>query len=250
MEIPQEGKYVCKLNGQLVIYEASTGSLCGAVPCVMVGSATPANSPADAVGFTFKHTLVLVKADGTIQTKTTDTLKAVFGWNGADPFWLMDNSEDGGPMRAVEFEIVGGPETGDKGGQYFKSQWLNPLGGGMKTPAAADRRSVLAKYGSKFAALAGVTATAAKPAPAVPKAPPVPKPAPVAPPPSGPPQGAATMEEAWAALNEAQSGKAADVIEKVWFDTIARLFPNKSNTDLKPHEWGKLKAEFEDAIPM
>ncbi|HEY9173800.1 MAG TPA: hypothetical protein VI136_16075 [Verrucomicrobiae bacterium] len=236
MEIPQEGKYVCKLNGQLVIYEASTGSLCGAVPCVMVET-----------GFTFKHTLVLVKADGTIQTKTTDTLKAVFGWDGADPFWLMDNSEDNGPMRSVEFEIVGGPETGDKGGQYFKSQWLNPLGGGMKTPAAADRRSVLAKYGSKFQALAGV---AAKAAPATPKIPTVPKAAPVSPPPSGPPQGAATMEEAWAALNEAQSGKAADVIEKVWFDTIARLFPNKSNTDLKPHEWGKLKAEFEDAIPM
>ena len=236
MEIPQEGKYVCKLNGQLVIYEASTGSLCGAVPCVMVET-----------GFTFKHTLVLVKADGTIQTKTTDTLKAVFGWDGADPFWLMDNSLDGGAMRDVEFEIVGGPETGDKGGQYFKSQWLNPLGGGMKTPAAADRRSVLAKYGSKFAALAGVAAPAAKPAPAAPKIPTVPKAAPVAPPPGAV---TATMEEAWAALNETQSGKAADVIEKVWFDTIARLFPNKSNTDLKPHEWGKLKAEFTDEIPM
>jgi len=242
MEIPQEGKYICKLNGQLVIYEASTGSLCGAVPCVVVET-----------GFTFKHTLVLVKADGTIQTKTTDTLKAVFGWDGVDPFWLMDSSLDGGAMRDVEFEIVGGPETGDKGGQYFKSQWLNPLGGGMKTPAAADRRSVLAKYGNKFAALAGVSATSTnsattgRPGPAAPKAPPVPKAAPV-----GPPPGAttATMEEAWAALNEAQSGKAADVIEKIWFDTIARLFPNKSNTDLKPHEWGKLKAEFADEIPM
>ena len=126
MEIPQEGKYVCKLNGPMVIYEASTGSLCAAVPSVMVDS-----------GFTFKHTMVLVKADGTIQTKTTDTLKSVFGWDGVDPFWLMDHSEDGGAMRAVEFEIVGGPETGDKGGQYFKSQWLNPLGGGMKTPQAA-----------------------------------------------------------------------------------------------------------------
>ena len=67
-----------------------------------------------------------------------------------------------------------------------------------------------------------------------------------------PPPGAvtATMEEAWAALNEANTGKPAEAIEKLWFDTIARLFPNKSNTDLKPHEWGKLKAEFADAIPM
>lgn len=256
MEIPQEGKYVCKLNGQLVIYEASTGSLCAAVPCVMVGSATPANSPADAVGFTFKHTMVLVKADGTIQTKTTDTLKAVFGWDGADPFWLMDASEEGGPMRAVEFEIVGGPETGDKGGQYFKSQWLNPLGGGMKTPAAADRRSVLAKYGSKFAALAGVGGQMADGKwQNGTKVPPVPSGAqrsarPTAPPPPVALTQSATMEEAWAALNESQSGKAPDVIEKVWFDTIARLFPNKSNTELKPQEWGRLKAEFADDIPM
>ena len=245
MELPQEGKYVCKLNGPLVIYEASTGSLCGAVPCAMV-AATPAHE-----GFTFKHTLVLVKADGTIQTKTADTLKAVFGWDGGDPFWLMDNSVDGGAMRDVEFEIVGGPETGDKGGQYFKSQWLNPLGGSMKTPTAADRRSVLAKYGSKFQAL--VSATPANPA--APKSPTVPpgirNGARSTPPPGRPPQGAtATMEEAWAALNEAEAGQPSEAIEKVWFDTIARLFPNKSNTDLKPHEWGRLKAEFEDAIPM
>lgn len=243
MEIPQEGKYVCKLNGQLVIYEASTGSLCGAVPCVMVDS-----------GFTFKHTLVLVKADGTIQTKTTDTLKAVFGWDGVDPFWLMDNSVEGGPMRDTDFEIVGGPETGDKGGQYFKSQWLNPLGGGMKTPAAADRRSVLAKYGTKFQALAGAGGQAAQPhrPTAAAKAPPVPSGAHGVTRPTTPPPGAptATMEEAWATLNEAQAGKPTEAIEKLWFDAIARLFPNKSNTDLKPHEWGKLKAEFTDEIPM
>ena len=263
MEIPNEGKYICKLNGQLVIYEASTGSLCGAVPCVVV--APPANSPADAVGFTFKHTLVLVKADGTIQTKTTDTLKAVFGWDGVDPFALMDNSVDGGAMRDVEFEIVGGPETGDKGGQYFKSQWLNPLGGSMKTPAAADRRSVLAKYGNKFAALAGAggqksegrsqnvsggTPSTTRETRVLP----VPSGAqrtarPTVPPPSGPPQGA-TMEEAWGTLNEATPGKSPVDVEKIWFDTIAKLFPNKSNTDLKPHEWGKLKTEFADAIPM
>jgi hypothetical protein len=243
MEVPQEGKYVSKLNGQLVIYEASTGSLCGAVPCVMVES-----------GFTFKHTLVLVKADGTIQTKTTDTLKAVFGWDGVDPFWLMDSSVDGGPMRSVEFEIVGGPETGDKGGVYFKSKWLNPLGGGMKTPVAADRRSVLAKYGNKFQALAGAAPESRKQKVESRNAgvPPVPSGALGTARPTTPPPGTvtATMEEAWAALNEANAGKPAEAIEKLWFDTIARLFPNKSNTDLKPHEWGKLKAEFEDQIPM
>ena len=262
MEIPNEGKYVCKLNGQLVIYEAPTGSLCAAVPSVMVDS-----------GFTFKHTMVLVKADATILTKTVDTLKAVFGWDGADPFWLMENSADGGSLREVTFEIVGGPETGDKGGQYFKSQWLNPLGGGMKTPVAANRESVMAKYGGKFRALAGVAAGVANGgtsniqhstpniqsgkvsggtpattggAPVLPKSkmpPPVPKTPTVASP--------STMEEAWAALNENNPGKDGAAIEKIWFDTIAKLFPNKSNTDLKVHEWGRLKAEFEkDELPM
>ena len=239
MEIPQEGKYVCKLAGQLVIYEAQTGSLCAAVPCAMVESS-----------FTFKHTCVLIKADGTLQTKTTDMLKTVFGWDGVDPFWLMDHSVEEGALRAAEFEIVGGPETGDKGGQYFKSQWMNPLGGGMKTPAAANRQSVLAKYGSKFRALAGVSQKAderGQKAATTPPPPPVPKA-----PPLSPPSGAAeaTMDEAWAALNEANPGKEAGVVEKLWFDTIARLFPNKSNSDLKPHEWGKLKLEFKDEIPM
>jgi len=238
MEIPNEGKYVCKLNGPLVIYEASTGSLCAAVPCVV--AAPPANGDPDTVGFTFKHTMVLVKADGTIQTKTTDTLKSVFGWDGVDPFWLMDNSTDGACLREVTFEIVGGPETGDKGGQYFKSQWLNPLGGGMKTPVAANRESVMAKYGAKFKALAGSQKAEARSQ----NLPPVPKAAPVAPP------QASTMEEAWAVLNKAHPSKPAPAIEKIWFDTISALFPNKSNSDLKPNEWGRLKGEFEDEIPM
>ena len=56
--------------------------------------------------------------------------------------------------------------------------------------------------------------------------------------------------EAWATLNKAQVGQSAEAIETTWFATIARLFPNKSNTDLKPHEWGKLNAEFEDNIPL
>ena len=248
MEIPSEGKFLCKLNDPMVIYEASTGSLCAAIPCVM-------QSPPAHVGFTFKHTMVLVKADGTVQTKTMDTLKEVFGWSGEDPFWFMDESQEGCSLRDISFEIVGGPETGDKGGQYFKSQWLNPVGGGLKKPEAANRQSVLAKYGNKFKALAGVAAPPtnsargdARPTAPVPKIPTVPKA-----PPSGPPQTlqSATMEEAWAALNENNPGKDAATIEKFWFDTIGKLFPNKSNTDLKVHEWGRLKAEFEkDELPM
>ena len=265
MEIPTEGKYVCKLNGPVVIYEASTGSLCGAVPCVMVDS-----------GFTFKHTLVLVKSDGTVMTRTTDTLRSVFGWDGRDPFWLMDESEDGGALRALEFVIVGGPETSEKGGQYFKSQWLNPMGSGAKTPVSADRAAVLAKYGSKFQSLAAMGSLASpsgahesKGRPSGPSLPANPNGAhgvtrPTNPSgrPSGPSlptmppmvaltQSAATMEEAWAALNAAHSGLEPAALEKLWYATISRLFPSKSNTELRAHEWGQLKAEFSrDEIPF
>lgn len=236
MEIPQEGKYVCKLNAQAVIYEAQTGSLCLAAPCVMVDS-----------GFTFKHTMTLVKGDGTIQTKTTETLKQVFAWDGIDPFWLMDNSADGGTLREIEFEITGGPQQSDKGSTYFKSQWLNPIGGGMNTPEAANRQSVLAKYGSKFRALAGTPAP--KPAaPAAPKPPTAPPPPPTAPNIPGHSVAPATMEEAWDAHCKANFGMNAPEMETKWFAALKSMFPNKTNTDLKPLDWGKLKAALEDNI--
>ena len=236
MEIPQEGRYICKLAAQAVIYEAGTGSLCAALPCVMVES-----------GFSFKHTLTIVKADGTIQARTVDTCKQVFGWDGTDPFWLMDQSADGQALRDLEFEIVGGPQTSDKGVVYFKSEWLNPLGGGAKVPEAANRQAVLAKYGSKFRALSGALPPA-RPATVAPKV--MPKAPPAAP--AGPPPGAAvaTMEEAWATLNEANPGVDSAGLEKLWFDAMGRLFPNKSNTDLKPHDWGRMKAELADNVRM
>ena len=58
------------------------------------------------------------------------------------------------------------------------------------------------------------------------------------------------MEEAWATLNESNPGKDSAALEKIWFDTIAKLFPNKPNSDLKPSEWGRLKEEFTDEIPF
>ena len=116
------------------------------------------------------------------------------------------------------------------------------------------RRSVLAKYGNKFAALAGAgqSARSKEQGAGSRNTPPVPSGAQRTARPTPPPPGAATatMEEAWAALNDAQAGQPAEAIEKLWFNTIGRLFPNKSNADLKPHEWGKLKAEFADDIPM
>jgi len=227
----------------VVIYEASTGSLCGAVPCTIVES-----------GFTFKHTCVLVKADGTIQTKTTDTLKAVFGGMAWNPV-LADGQLGGGRADAVGgIRDRGRAGNRRQGRVYFKSQWLNPLAGGMKTPVAADRRSVAGEVWEQIQALAGAGGPAMPPAaqraaasPAAPRVPAVPRSAPVA-----PPQGA-TAHDGRGLGGVEPSAKPASRQMRL-SESGSTRFPGCSLTRATPTssriEWGKLKAEFQDDVPM
>lgn len=254
------GKYVATLSGPsegtksgIIVYETNAGALCAAMP-VKVAEGPNA-------GKELKSTQTLVKRDGTVQTRTTDNLKAIFGWPGDDPFWLMDND-----LSAIKFEIVveaeaavgddGGVKTDDQGQAiyYSKVAWINPLGAGVKMPEPADRRSVLAKYGSKFRALSGGVPVKST------TTPPIPKPSPLPPPKKTPPPAAqptlslepkATMEEAWAELcNANQDGKTQEQLSEIWYRTIGTLFPGKTNSDLTPQEWAKLKSCWEDNVPM
>lgn len=229
-----EGKYVARLGNQIVVYETESGALCAALPCqVCEGEKTGTN---------IKHTMTLVKRDGTVQTRTCDTLKEVFGWDGLDPFWLMDQTFDD-----KTFEIVVKDEQGNDGNVYAKVEWLNPLGGGpaMKMPAAADRRSVLAKYGAQFRALAG--GAPVKPAAATPPPPPPGKVAPKPPPPPSTPP--ATMEGAWQALWDNHPGITEEQANNAWTSTLAKLFPNKQSSELSPTDWGVVKAKMADDVP-
>ena len=157
--LPNPGTYRARANGPAVVYQTDAGALCLALPVKLSGEDWE---------WTGKHTMTLVKQDGTVQSKTVDTLKKVFAWDGADPFWLEDQD-----LSATEFDIVGvhdtyTPPDGGEQKTVFKIQWLNPPGeSGFKMPESADRKSVLAKYGSKFRALSGgakVATPAAKPA--------------------------------------------------------------------------------------
>jgi hypothetical protein len=227
MQLPPPGDYVAKLNARMVVYEAKSQALCIAIPCII--------SQGDHTGFTTKATVTLVKSDGTVMTNGLENLKTIFGWDGLDPFALMDSD-----YKDIEFALAECKhENGEDSKTYFKAGWVNALGGGMKMPEAADRRSVLAKYGSKFRALAGGAAVK----PAAPKAavPALPKPAPAAP--TGP---AATMEEAWEACCKNNVGNE----EPSWFAAMASMFPGKTNTNLTPQDWGRLKAHFSDNVPV
>lgn len=158
--IPAPGTYQARRAGEMVVYETEkTGALCLAVPVQLL------NSEVNWVG---KTTLTLVKGDGEVKVRTVNDLKRIFpSWDGVDPFALMDLplSEEGQP----EFEVVGEhepytPEGETEAIDTFKVKWLNPLGGSTSMPEPpADRKALLAKYGSKFKALSGGSA---KPAPA------------------------------------------------------------------------------------
>ena len=253
-----KGTYVAKLAGAcegsqsgIIIYETERGALCVAVPCVV--------AEGDQAGEKIRATLTLAKSDGTLMDRTIANLKEVFGWDGVDPFTLMDKAFDDVLFQIeVDMEIAVDPKTGqgrtdDHGNPvyYPKVKWVNPLGGkAINMPTPANRQSVLAKYGGKFRALSGgahvkspaPAAAPAKPAPA-PVKPPV-KPAPKAPVvPTGP---ASTMEEAWDTCCERNPNGP----EAVWSEVMGTMFPEKTNSDMTPQDWGKLKLMFEDDIPV
>jgi hypothetical protein len=229
----------------MVVYESDKGALCLAVPyCIAV---------ADEATYTGKTTVTIVKGDGEVMTRSVENLKKVFGWDGQDPFWLTETD-----LTNVEFDVVGEQE------QYvppegepritFRVKYLNPPGGGMQMPQSADRKSILAKYGSKFRALAGPT----KPAPAAPK--PAPKkeeekPAPEKPSAKKSPPGRSavspsvtapttTMDEAWAACQAANPQLDEEQQGEVWYAKVEEMFPGKTNSDLSIQQFDKLKEFF------
>lgn len=226
----ENGKYISR-STERVVYETDQGALCVAIKCeVMEGEKT---------GTVVKSVQTIAKRDGTLQERTIATLKEVFGWDGTDPFWLMETDLSD---KHFEIEIENQQDAQDPNKVYSSVKWLNPLGGGpgVKMPTPANKQSVLAKYGSRFRALAGGT-------PAKPATPPPPKAATPPPPPSGP---TATMEQAWNALWEANPGITNEQATQTWQREIARLFPGKTNSDLTPQDWAALKEELSDSVPF
>jgi hypothetical protein len=261
--LPSEGQHQAKLNGQIIIYETDAGALCAAVPVQLL---------TEGVSWGGKHTATLVKQDGTVNTRTLDNFKKLFGSGPDDAsnkiYRFAEDPET--PLSEIEgadaitFEIVGAhedytPEGESEPVRTFKVKWLNPIGGGTKMPEPIDRKSVLAKYGAKFRALGGGKPEAAKVKPAAkPAAAPAKATAPAAAPkaqaksaPKGSPADdplapTATMEEAWETL----CNKNPDLDEKaageLFFAEIEKHFPGKTNETLKLKEWGKLKTVLAD----
>lgn len=193
--------------------------------------------PQEASGVTY----MTKAANGELLTRTVDKLKAAFGWDGADPFWLQD-ADLSQTLVQLTFEW----ETYD-GKPQFRLQWLDPAEAeppAVKRASDEERRRLLAQFGHSFRANAG--GTSAKP-PLPPKA--APPAAPSAPPPAlQPTHPAATMEDAWAAFCQTYKGDASKR-DAEWWAILTQQFGSRIiPTDIRHDEWGRLVAEMQTLV--
>ncbi len=183
------------------------------------------------------HTLAL--ADGEIRTREIENLKKWSGWDGSDPYWFMDAD-----LTAFDVDLVIENEPGfnDPSKVFPKVKWVNPCGGGGAggLPEASDRRAVLAKYGSKFRAVAGGVPVAA-PAPVKPAAPSAP---PARPPAQAPARrAAATQAGAWDRLNVLAGAMKREELEAVWFECVDAT--GMDQADMTAEGWAQVTAAIE-----
>ena len=206
-------------------------------------------------GGNITNTFWLTTKDGAINTKAIDKLKEIFGWDGADPFWLEDCA---GELVDIPVELTVENETFRKKdgteGISLKIKWVDPVGGGGGNKIKnSDRNALMAKYGAKLRAVSGGTPAAKKTS-----TPPTPVPhrPDLAPPTPPTPKKAVFPSDAnacWKKLIEAMADQPRAEVEAKWFEIIQGIHGAKSQTDYTPQDWGavmvKLKTTF-DNLPF
>lgn len=221
-------RYPARATGAASVYENAKESL---IVCLEV----------DVQGEMLRHYATIATKDNGINTRTVEHLKAMFGWDGLDPFWFADHGADYAE-REVEATIElkqGNTET------FANVKYLDPPGGqsgASQMPAAGNRAALLAKYGSKFRAIAGGTPAAKAPAQAA---------LPLA---KGPPPKPPTIKSL---VNPSDQGACwaryceLGGTENKWFDTLAAAVPGVDQGDLTASQWGMVLAHIEtNMLPM
>ena len=220
----QDGqRYAGRPTGAASVYENDKGSL---VLCMEI----------DVQGEMLRYYAAIATQDSGINTRTVANLKAMFGWDGQDPFWFVDHGAD---YAEREVSALIEMKAGTRGDTMFANiKFLDPPGGGSgggQMPESGNRAALLAKYGSKFRAIAG-GAPAAKPPPAAPKAPPTIRQI------MAPPSDQAACWARFCELGGTEDG---------WFKAIAAAVPGVDQGDLTPAQWGLVLKHIEsDTLPM
>jgi len=230
----KDGTYAARPTGQVHVGDHKNGCLI----CNM--------QFAFAEGGTINNTFWMTTKDGAINTRTIDTLKEIFGWDGANPFWL---EEHGAELAEIDVELVVVNETfiGTSDGQEhtsLKIKWVNPVGGGGGNKIEnSDRKALMAKYGAKLRAVSGGTTPAKKTVPA--KAPPAAKKSVTVLP--------SDVIVCWKTISDAMADKPKEDLETQWFAILKDVCGEKDQKDYTPQEWGAvlaaIKTQF-DNLPF
>ncbi len=189
---------------------------------------------------TFRAGQCLILKDGTVSEITLRTLREIFGWDGVNAEWLLDEGNIAG--RDCEAVLDWEEFTGRDGKQkkVLKVKYLNPPGGGRDLPEPGDLKKLQAKFGAKLRAMSGGT-PASRPVKSVPAVK-VEKPAkPSVPTPSVPAEkqddGQDNGDQAWAECSEFHGADA----EVEWFKLLEKFVPNKEISEITPQEWRKIR---------
>ena len=201
-------------------------------------------------GARISYTFWMTKKDGSINEQAIKTLKEVFGWDGADPFWLEEHGAEFAEIP-VELNVENETFIGKGDGQEhtaLKVKFVNPAGGGGGNQIAnSDRKALMAKYGAKLRAVSGGTSPAKKSAPAKAPAAPVQKA-----PPAAKKSAATTPSDVivcWKVISDAMADKPKEDLETQWFAILKDVCGEKDQSEYTPQEWGKVLAEIDKKFP-
>lgn len=193
-----------------------------------------------------KNYFTVIGKDGTLNTKCIANLKDLFGWNGTD---LAELANGDFTQIDVELVIENQPDKNDPTKVYSNILWVNKPGGGpgqSEMPASSDLKSLTAKYGAKFRAVAGpVTRPAARTA-----APQTNAAGPRTPPRRPAAQGNVSSEaDCWAKSQSLRPNETDDEQAAFFWTCISQAVGSKTE-GITPQEWGKVMEVLNQELPF
>jgi hypothetical protein len=180
----------------------------------------------------------LVNAQGAVNTKVVEGIRAWSKWDGTDPFWWTDVANVDA-IGMVEVTLKTAPSFTDPSKTYQNVEWVNELGhnakfGGGKITESGDNAS----------------------APATAKVPPAPAPSrPAAPtkaqaePGAAYPDGLDGANIVWDAFCAANKGAKKADLEERWFAALDRHGDANDQAAMTGGQWAKVAAELAGDAP-
>lgn len=237
MSLPKEGMHLATITGRSIVTEYDSGAM---------GFEFPVKIEDDEVAWSGTARITIVLKDSSISDVGVKQLKQTFGIDGSLES-ICDLCEADLPVTQVEFNDCRHGTYKDN--PKFELGFLNPVGGGSRS-VPADRKSIIAKYSSRFRALAG----GSKPAVPTTKTP-TPAKVPAQPPKKGAPSAPTrTIQAPTANIDEAfeaclKAGIATNDNPEPWFAAIDAMFgagSREKQDSISIQQWGQLKQKFEN----